>query len=199
MKRLFSAAIGLALPMTLAATMVPAGATTVNHRDPHDDVVVMLWDEQGGLHTQPIVDPAADIQRLHVAHRARRVVVRAKLAEVTRGDFMTAYTFRFRTPRGRAMVSAGGSEAFFFSESKVGCRGLRFHSSYGRDVITLEVPRRCLDRPRWVRVGLQAMSDAPVDEAAGIPADSVSVDDVWRTGLPHVSALPALGPRVRRG
>jgi len=43
------------------------------------------------------------------------------------------------------------------SREIIGCRGLTHEIDYADNVISLRTPRRCLDKPRWVKARIMNM------------------------------------------
>jgi hypothetical protein len=71
------------------------------------------------------------------------------------------YVVQIGTPRNAyfaQVVSSPGARRGthrFDSNRSSGCRGMTHSIRYVRNVVSLRIPRRCLERPRWVRVGLE--------------------------------------------
>ena len=59
---------------------------------------------------------------------------------------------------------------------------------YASKRVTVSIPRRCLGRPRWVKVGIIAVT---------LEEDVVFADDALTNGV--LRANPVYGPLVRRG
>ena len=76
---------------------------------------------------------------------------------------------------------------------KLSCKGIHWSIGYGRRLVTLSVPARCLDKPAWVR---GAMASVAVDD---LEADSppIFLDDSNTTGFTDQST-PRYGSRVHR-
>ena len=71
------------------------------------------------------------------------------------------YVVQIGTPRNAyfaQVVSSPGARRGthrFDSNRSSGCPGMTHSIRYVRNVVSLRIPRRCLERPRWVRVGLE--------------------------------------------
>ena len=68
------------------------------------------------------------------------------------------------------------------------CGGIEIRVNVIKDRVRVYIPRSCLNRPRWVRVGAQT--------------DGIGYDDALRRGRNDSNWLfdgPALGPRLSRG
>ena len=79
---------------------------------------------------------------------------------------------------------------------EVECNGLRHRIDYAANTVRISVPRRCLDRPRWVRVGAKTIS-LGVDRRGEV----IRYDDALATGTDG-RATPSritLGQRLQRG
>lgn len=161
-----------------------------------------------------------DITRLRVRHAGSSVHIRARFRDLD-PDLEQQLAFHIATGRGRWMLlldrwenASGqvrvrtflGEEPEEPDEEDVDeCGGyaviiLGYPCRIGREidlegnVVSVAVPRSCLRRPGWVRVGLDAMSFVePTD-----PDDTaVSVfSDAWGVSGSTDSWLPPYGPRV---
>jgi hypothetical protein len=141
---------------TLAGPSAQAATVTV------DDVVgdVSVHTPRG---TRPLGDTRAnvDLVRASVTHAPRLVRVRLTYDELVRGtDFRIAGVV-LRTPARERFVLHWGAfpgkprgdvELYGLTgdDPQRRCRGLSGAPDYARDVVTVEVPRSCLGRPRWV-------------------------------------------------
>lgn len=152
-----TAMVGTAVPVAVAAEEKPSRVVLrdgagdvwkVNIRTSH-------WTLVGDL-------PPADVRRAVVRHRARVVVVRTRFENLRRigvqtydagiqtrdGAFYTEVTSRPGKRAGRhALYDEPGGE-------RIGCAGFTHRIDYANDMITMRVPRSCLDRPRWVRANI---------------------------------------------
>lgn len=153
-----------------------------------------------------------DIAMLWAHHGPRRVSVSLQMADFTpsplvfAGDNGSVTTDRvvvlIRTRSGRQYVVIGGndgaSRGWQFGRVNGAhpqrCRGLR-HSFDPGNSVSVSVPRRCLGRPRVVRVG----AGTAVDENSTDPTTATDVtylDDALRTGLAPEGLV--LSPRLAR-
>jgi len=158
-------------------------------------------------------DARRDLLRLSVDHTATDVVVTLSVRAVAHRDRDTSYDVYLRTPgatygldafrteEGTTYVTLSeqppppeptvvdGCEVVAIATLSSGCEGLSFERDPAADTVTYTVPRRCIDRPRWVEVGA---------EVYGFPGDSEGRSDRWgRRGLEAEGYLPPFGPRVR--
>lgn len=105
--------------------------------------------------------PGADVVRATVRHGRHNLRMRMTFADLRRveGQHYTA-TVVHRTGYGALFVSTGprrwGGRHVLVDEQfgKVRCPGLDHTIDYATERVTMTIPRRCLDRPAWVRVGL---------------------------------------------
>ena len=130
--------------------------------DPSGDVVKH---DDVGDDSVTIVDPTwhnGDITRLRARHRHHRVTARLTFAALEAGSRKpwTYHRFLFVTDsgghelRGTVGVDGGGGQGTWELDGRrVTCRGLRHAIDYRADTVRVSVPRSCLGRPTWVRVG----------------------------------------------
>jgi hypothetical protein len=87
---------------------------------------------------------------------------------------------------------AGGCGAYMTMNEAVPCRGA--HGAFDREtaVVTLAVPRPCLENPAWVRVGVRAHAT---------DGHELVMSDVWEepSSADADSALPPLGDQLDAG
>jgi hypothetical protein len=159
-----------ALILTLIASATLAG--TVHGASAAEDLPsrVVLHDGTGDVWTSAIsaIDepsptitsyPAADVTKAVVTHGHYALRLRLRFANLRRVGHQ-AYRVDLQTPRADffAAVVAGSDirqgRHFLERESTVRCRGFRHEIDYGTDVVTMRIPRRCLGRPRWIKVHL---------------------------------------------
>ncbi len=107
-----------------------------------------------------------DIVSSAVRHSGRKVVLKMRYRSLSRTTDLAGHLFSIRTNekvRRDIAIVAGprmwrGQAEVTSRRGEVRCRGLRKHISYARDQIRVVVPRRCLSNPRWVQVGMGAMT-----------------------------------------
>ncbi|WP_203336492.1 hypothetical protein [Nocardioides limicola] len=137
-----------------------------------------------------------DIVRTRFAHRQRAVVVRATYRSLQRSGLGTTHNIRIVTNAGLShylRVTAGpsawsGTAVLHRPNGRhVEC-AVQHRINYGKNVLRVRIPRACLERPEWVRLGLRtAWSDG----------DRVLVDDAQRNS--KAPRLIALTDRLVRG
>jgi hypothetical protein len=159
------------LPAVVTSGVVTAAILTFVVPAAHADVVassVVLRDGPGDVWTR-VSDqeeptradfPAADVTRVLVSHGPAAVRVRMRFDDLRRVGIQR-YVLEIGTPRNvyfAHVVSAPrarrGTHRFDSSRTS-GCRGMTHRINYVRNVVTTRIPRRCLGRPQWVRVGLE--------------------------------------------
>jgi hypothetical protein len=206
------------LVLSLLALAAPAHAETWSSRDRRADVVgydtspPTVDDDCGPPPRQVRSDARRDLLRLSVDHTATDVVVTLSMRAVARRDRDTVYDVYLRTPDGVHSVSVvpglGEDDPSLFEIPTLpqpdpgakcqsigllllggGCDGLGFDRDPVADTVTYTVPRDCLGRPSWVRVGAQIY---------GFRSDDEGRSDRWgRQRTADVTFPPPFGPRVR--
>jgi hypothetical protein len=144
-----------------------------------------------------------DVTGVSVDHRTHRVVLTTSLRDITRTSGVAVYEIRTGTRRYALMQRLGKDQtfpAFDFSRAngdRVRCAGVERRVDRAAESATLNIPRHCLGRPEWVRVGVGAakIDATQLDEANYTFA--FFADDA----LKDASVLDelALSPRVRQG
>jgi hypothetical protein len=148
------AAGGLAVMMALPATAA-FGQTTI-HRDAAHDV--MKFNARGGGVAAPR-NKTADIVRVRFTHTNQRAVATMRLRDY---GGRWEYTGFIKTPARNFFVGGEGHHARkFFALFRgiedpilVPCDGMSSKVDRAKNTFRVSVPAECLDRPRWVRMGL---------------------------------------------
>lgn len=98
------------------------------------------------------------------------------------------YWVHIRTPRYQydAVLSSKpgtrhGSRYFQGDDGRRSCRGFTRRIDYVRDLVTMRIPRRCLQEPRWIRLGPDRYS------LGGPPGFRTSLLS-WSPPYPHASS-----------
>jgi hypothetical protein len=108
-------------------------------------------------------------------HGPGRVRARVAYADLERNRDFRTVQLSLRTSKGRtydvgwtAHLDRPRGDHFMVQrrnwEDDLRCPGLSHEVDYGKNVLSLEVPRACLQRPRWVAVKVIAAAIAPRDE-----------------------------------
>ncbi len=139
-----------------------------------------------------------DITRLRAVHATHRVKARLAFRDLKKDVDHMRHSLRIRTDDKTFIVYIFANNGSWESESilvingEVDCRGLRHHINYAENTVRVSVPRSCLSRPKWVRVG--ARTDSFIDEA-----EEYRLDDALSTGTAsEVADAPTLGRKLRR-
>jgi hypothetical protein len=137
-----------------------------------------------------------DVRSSAVSHAGRRVVIAVAYRQLSQTTQITGQIARLRTNKGLvrdvviyAQPGAWGGRTSMEKPGgrRVKCRmGTRI--DYVGDRVTVSIPRKCLGRPRWVRVGIGAVT---------FQDEVVFADDAMTNGA--LGNYPVLGPVVRRG
>lgn len=137
-----------------------------------------------------------DVRTSGVSYAGRRVTVAIGFAQLTQTTEVTGHLFRLRTNKGKVRdVSvlagpgqwAGRTQMTKRNGKRVRC-ALGSRIDYAIDRVNVSIPRKCLGKPRWVRVGIGVVS---------LENDVFFADDALTNGV--LRANPIFGPIVRRG
>ncbi|HET6167454.1 MAG TPA: hypothetical protein VFE07_11555 [Marmoricola sp.] len=189
--RTFGRAVAVGIGVTLLLQSGAAVGGILGRPDPVGD----LWRTPIGASSYA---PAprhveGDITRIRVAHARRAVWVRVRFRELTttsNGDF---HLVGIRSDRRNRLIRIDalpghweGTATVTNEHGRVVPCAIRFRIDYDHGVFSMRVPRACLGRPDWVRVGMRTTVAGP---------SYAYVDDARATG--YRSSL-AYGRRVRR-
>ena len=189
----------LATGLAVLTPATAAHAGSVARPDAERDVVRATYDENTGKET---MTPApertdGDIVRSAVQHRPRKVIATMKFADLTNTGGPRLHVVQVRTNEGanRSVFvettprSSRVTPTMITGRGRtVRCRGLDAKVDYAAKRVDVVIPRPCLSRPRWVRVGM--------GEAALVDDTTIFFDDAnVRAGAGENLVL---GPRVRR-
>ncbi|WP_203336489.1 hypothetical protein [Nocardioides limicola] len=183
--------------LAVAATLLPAGAANAAEhtvRDARGDVVAVNpeTDEQ-----TPSDVANGDIVRARFIHGQRAFVLRAKFrsldrkGSVVRGDFIRITTndrVRRNVEVWAAPANWDGTAHFKRPNGDVVMCQISHRINYGKNTLTVRVPRTCLQNPRWIRVGFGSVWG---------DGSTLFMDDAQRNGT--IKGKLALSPRIRRG
>ena len=200
------ARLGALFIVTVATFLLVSTQTAVGEvmkrTDPARDVVQVI-DRNDDGHGFARVRPAwkhGDIRSLRVDHALRRVFVALKFRNINpRVDTVQNLVFRTGQATFSLQVWHKGRhidrfESALYDDTRdrfVACPGRRMGANAAKDRVRVSVPRACIGRPRWVRVGAATWG--------------LGDDDALRRGRndDHVNSYasppPALGPRLFRG
>lgn len=185
MSKPLCAAAAAALLLTVAAA--PAAAKDLAVTDEAGDVWTMnLTSGSDTWETTSAAEAAeADVRRLLVRHGSTMVVVRAKIADITKsgtGHSLVA-TFTTNEKVRRVVVltttasNRSGKAMMLKGSTKVCVGKVRRTVDYVKNTMTVRFPRGCLSSPRWVRARVEtgwgsdgyvaAYKDNPHNDKAG--------------------------------
>ncbi len=175
--------------MTLLSLPTATHAESRVRHDARHDVVAPSG------HARP-ANASSDLTRVAVHHRARVVSVTAQVRDLAARPRTTILVTHIVTPDRTYTVNVTRWEAqsariFLVSSEDVPlkCRGDRGGMDAKRDVVRFAVPRRCLGRPAWVRVGVGLISFRGTQGLS---------DDALTAGPADIND-PTLGRRLSRG
>jgi hypothetical protein len=195
------AALTSAAALTVAG-MSPASAAYWAYDDAVGDVVSYTYDESTDTDSGPNPQPAntiTDITRFTASHKARRVVLTATLRDITAASGTMMYQVRTGQRTYDAVQRLGTSRekgpvfGLYRNDqrTRVRCSGARTSVDRTSEEAMVSIPRSCLGRPSWVRVGGHAYNLTESDSGYEMVFD-VALHD----GSPERQAL---SPRIRRG
>ena len=186
-------AVGAAVAVlpVAAPSAIAADLTLIDAR--HDMWVI----EEGS--TEPDPAPGArigDFVRTTFRHEDRLVVIKSSFLELTRTGKRLTVWVDMRDQNGTKTTvgvraspgNRAGQTLLFTSQGRDIPCNVRHRINYERNVVRLVIPRRCLDRPRWLQF-------RELSEYSGRTLRFARVDDPNTTGPPDV----AWTSRVRRG
>ena len=189
---------GIALTLSGAG---PASAATWVNDDNTADVESFSWNDETEEEVGPTPAPEStdtDITRVSVKHQGRRVVLTTELVDITEQSGVMQYEVRTGARNFYIMQRLGTDRSFpgFMmmrgNGNPVRCSGLSRGVDRTLETSMVSIPRRCLDRPRWVRVGAGAVGFVETETSG-----AQFFDDGLRDG--PAQELLALSPRVYRG
>lgn len=141
--------------------MAPASAEMTVVQDARGDVwaaTMSLTDDSFTL-TRTDVQTNVDVRNAKIAHSARTLKFWVRFVDLRRNQDVVAVHFMLRTPE-RTMAAMTVSfdrdtDATLLRRNGalVRCRDLRVELQVPQDELELDIPRRCLGRPDWVKVG----------------------------------------------
>jgi hypothetical protein len=195
----------LAGAATLTLTgLSPATAARWAHDDALGDVqsVTDTFDPGTGEgHTgEPTSAPDntdTDVDRVSLRHSSNRVVLHLDLRNITVNSGIAVYDIRTDVRNYSVMQRLGTDRSFPAFDisrangNRVRCAGVERSVDRAANRATLSIPRRCLDRPRWVRVGTGAAKFKETETSFTVLLDDAVRDAGTTDDL-------ALSPRVRR-
>jgi hypothetical protein len=180
------------------ATLVPTAAHADRYvfADAAGDVVSGVGDST--TYTPAPDRTVGDIVSSTVIHKRRNVVLSLQYRDLAADTEDDAHVFFIRTNRMRRNVTLyatgdlpGGRAVMTRPNgTKVRCHVAR-RIDYNLNTATVVVPRSCLGKPRWVKVGMGGVMFTGIS-----PTDTSYLDDARTNGVVH-SAL-VYGPRVFR-
>jgi hypothetical protein len=184
--------------VVLAATLTwpltgPAHAERYVQADAKGDVVSVEFESEAQT---PAPDNAnADVTKTKINHTRGAVRFRVKLRDLA-GPVLTGVVADIKTNKRRYSLS-------FFRSGKrttlelarptgepIKCRGKKRSANVDTDVVKFSVPRSCLGRPKWVRVGVGALE---------VQENVVYADDALRAGNLKANGSLTFTARLKRG
>ena len=192
MKKLLTAVVAIAAGLATFAPTVANADSYVRHDAVKDVVAFDETEEQTAAPDRS----EGDIVTSGASHRPRKLRLAMGFASLTHASEFSGYLFTVRTNERKlrtVMVFAGpgmwnGQASMMSRHGRVKCRGLATRIDYTAHRMSVTIPRRCLSAPRWVQVGMAAVTGQ--DEKS-------YVDDALSKGTLGNNLV--WGPRVRKG
>lgn len=198
------AAAALLLPVLAAGAAFGESTVVVDARN---DIEEKHFDEFPNRMRPDIAE--GDIIRVKYRHTRKRIIIRVKAREFTlENDPAIAGLLNvwddpvyFEVHQKRDQSYAGSLRVYYSDDSdndRYPCAGLRVRLMDEKNVLRVNIPRRCMHWPPWVSVGLYTSSNLN-------PENTQLFDDPMRVGVGvyEPSSGPAIGPpkgsRVYRG
>jgi len=182
---------GLTVAAVAALVMAPRAADAERHGD--HDALADVWASPVGAvsYTAAPKRVEGDIIATRVIHAPRSVWIRVRLRELTTLTNGNFHRIAIKSDRRYRFVEINalpghwdGTALMTGSAGRPVACALHFRIDYDLNQLHLKVPRLCLGKPSWVRVGVRST-------VAG--ALRVFTDDAHSLGVP---GRVALGPRV---
>jgi hypothetical protein len=187
--------LALAAALTVMAPTA-AEAATYHHTDSTHDVVMVP--DEGSTTTPEPTRMSGDILGSTVIHGKNRVVMQMRYAQLVKTNDFVFHYFSVATNKNKVrnfllFASPGKLEGRVSRETGKGkpfrCKGVHWSIRYASGTATVSVPRRCLGRPKWVRVSMAEVESQDSKTYA---------DDANSATLDTSSVGPVRGPRVYR-
>lgn len=200
MSRLATRLVAVLVPVALLTTPAAARAEKVVTEDVVGDAVTLVDESVDLDEAVPAPDhEATDVIRTAVAHGAKRLRVGVAFRALERDPFQFI-VIRVRTPQGNyelLVERLGGKPITSIDRGPrtVDCDGLGAKVDLRADTVTASLPTSCLDAPRWVQIGVGAVSVS--GQQANPELVAAYADDAHRDGA--IRDNIATGPKVRRG
>ena len=143
------------------ASTLPAVADMTSVRDGAGDVSEVRIDVDNldlAIHRTDM-QRNVDVRNVKIAHSARKLKFWVRYVDTRPNDDMIGIEFILTTPERRMMSMSMAFDRETASllmrrnGRAVKCRGLRAEMQYSQDEFELDIPRRCLGRPEWIKVG----------------------------------------------
>lgn len=189
--KLVRSALVVAAAMTVPLAPTAAHADKYVRADASGDVVSFTKSAD----TPAPAQVNGDVVRSTVRHKAKRVVLTMRFNDLD-GSGYTVFAYSVRTSkmtRDVALVTFPGHHAGKVvmttpKGKKVRCRLAR-SIDYTANTATVSIPRSCVGKPRWVKVGMAMVTSPNPDFTTGFADDSGTTGDF---------SQPKWTPRVYR-
>jgi len=156
-----TASVVVCAAIALALSTPAAQAQELTRSDGTNDV----WVSSGGGFTRAPGSKHADVTWVVLRHRAKRVVLTVKLAELTKQGAEVVLLGQFRTNTGllrdamlfgQVGIRSGYVEFSNRTGKSVACNNVAHKIDYAANTMMMSVPRRCLNNPSYVEFRSQS-------------------------------------------
>ena len=191
--------VSIAVATLLALALSPATAhAEKSQSDDSSGDVIRLSYATGSEETSPAPDNVeTDVLKSVANHSAKRVKIKFKFADLLSGSGRASVGASIKTNKEnydltlfRLKGFKRGLQLKDLEGNTIRCAGKKKDVDAVRDFIKISVPRSCLGSPRWIRVGIAAISESGADTFA---------DDALRSGGIRKSGNLTFGPKLKRG
>jgi hypothetical protein len=149
-RRVATAAAATVIGLSTVAIAAPANADSRTLKDGKGDT----WNVSGTEPKKDSGNPVGDLRKLTIKHTERKVVVTARLQNLKKAGQAVGLQLEVKAPGNISHnASVFAEEGAWKGQSYVSGSECDTKESmnYRQDVITLDMPTRCFDRPEWLK------------------------------------------------
>jgi hypothetical protein len=199
-----------------ALAIVPltsAGAATYRHPDAAHDISTVDIDVNAAdpnLTFTPAPDATEpDVLSLKVVHGLRQVTATMQLADLSKTSDLNEYGLELRTNDRRTYIADlmaspkhwNGRATFSAARGSASCKQMTHSIDYAANRVTIDVPRSCLGRPRWVQAAALAVDETVTTTTSPDGSQSTTIVTAYADDAqsPTFRQRETWSPRIRRG
>ena len=153
-RRLVGATIATVIGFSAVATASPAFAESRTIRDGKGDT----WNVSGTEPKKASGHPEGDVRKVSIRHSSRKLLITVKVQNLKKSGEAVGTQVGIDTPSDVSYSSvvagepgAWGGQTSFYASDGTTCTP-KGSMDYGKDVMRLTVPTRCLANPDWVKL-----------------------------------------------